>query len=240
MPGPQESLADACGVTVSEVGAAGIAVTVMARKGARELVYASNARAQYIDEIQFTAGVGPCLDAFSSGHEIMCPDLRDDEFRHRWLDFVDDAHGAGVAAVFAFPLRGGATIFGVYEVYRAEAGQPTPAELEAMHRGADTAAHLVLDYFASADARSGEDEDRHSLDPNGERRHIWDSRFSRPQINYAVGMISVQLDIGTRDALATLRARAFLDHRSLAEVADDIVSRHIVFGGSDGGSATER
>jgi GAF domain-containing protein len=113
---PQLLLDRTCSAVADSARADGVAVALMSVSGARELVYASTAVAQYLDDIQFTSGVGPCLDAFSSEQPVLCPNLRAPEFRERWLDFVDDASVAGAASVFAFPLVSGSTVFGSLEL----------------------------------------------------------------------------------------------------------------------------
>ncbi|MFC3453524.1 ANTAR domain-containing protein [Amycolatopsis speibonae] len=51
----------------------------------------------------------------------------------------------------------------------------------------------------------------------------------RAQVHQATGMVSVRLAIGLADALARLRAHAYLYGRKLSEVADDVVWRRITF-----------
>jgi hypothetical protein len=46
-------------------------------------------------------------------------------------------------------------------------------------------------------------------------------------------MISVQLNVDLAEALARLRAHAFAQDRSVAEVADDVVARRLRFDRSD-------
>ncbi|OAK54790.1 GAF domain-containing protein [Rhodococcoides kyotonense] len=220
-------LSQACDAVTSRTNADGGAVTLMAPSGARELVYASNAVAHYLDDIQFTAGLGPCLDAFSSGQPVLCPDLRRKEYEHRWLAFANDATAAGAAAVFTFPLRVASTVFGVLELYRTRAGDPTPDEYAAMERGADIVGQVVLTYFGAGEKSDGNGAEELSQD--GHRRGIWDSEFSRPQINYAAGMVSVQLNVTFADALSAMRARAYLEQCSLTEIADDVVAHRTTF-----------
>lgn len=217
----------ACGSVAASARADGIAVALMSVSGARELVYASTALAQYLDDIQFTSGVGPCLDAFTSEQPILCSDLRAPEFRERWLGFVDDAIAAGAASVFAFPLVSGSTVFGSLELYRTSTGDLDPAEHTATVRGAATIAHVVLTYFAAeAEANSAEPADRR-------HNEVLNSEFSRPQVNHAAGMVSVQLNASIEDAMATMRSRAYLEHRSLTDIADDVVARRLSFDAKD-------
>lgn len=221
---PQLFLARTCVAVLESARVDGAAIAVMSAGGARELVYASNAVAQYLDDIQFTAGVGPCLDAFHAGSPVLCPDLRTAEVREKWLGFTDDALSIGAAGVYAFPLTGGPTVFGSLELYRETPGDLSAGEHAAAVRGAETIAQLLLaDYaIADGDKSTGGDEGR-----------VWGSELSRPQVNHAAGMVSVQLNVSIADAMASMRSRAYLDHRSLTDVADDVVARRLVFRETD-------
>lgn len=221
---PQLLLARACAAVIADARVDGAAIAVMSGSGARELVYASDALAQYLDDIQFTAGVGPCLDAFRTGVPVLCPDLRVPEYREKWMGFTEDALSVGTDGVFAFPLNGGSTVFGSLELYRVTAGQLSVAEEAAAVRGAETVARLLLADYALADGGRTDAEDS---------GRVWDSELARPHINYAAGMVSVQLNISVGDAMATLRSRAYSDHRSLADVADDVVARRLAFHETD-------
>lgn len=217
---PQLFLARTALAVTSGARVDGAAIAVMSTGGARELVFASNALAQYLDDIQFTAGVGPCLDAFDSGTPVLCPDLTSDLYREKWLGFTEDALAIGANGVFAFPLNGGSTVFGSLELYRVSAGDLSADEHAAAVRGADTIARLLLaDYAVIDGGPPGREDDG----------RIWNSELSRPQVNHAAGMVSVQLNISIDDAMATMRSRAYSGHRTLSDVADDVVARRLVF-----------
>src|SRR5918994_398145 len=51
----------------------------------------------------------------------------------------------------------------------------------------------------------------------------------RAEIHQATGMVSVQLDVTAAEALARMRAHAFVHDRLLIEVAHDVVARRLVF-----------
>lgn len=225
-------LEHACRAVVSSARCDGAAVTVMSAAGARELMYASNALAQYLDDIQFTYGLGPCLEAFSSGVPVICTELSSPDSEHRWLDFTADALAAGAASVFALPLRGGSTVFGVLELYRAEPDVFDEADMQAMQRGAGAVGSLVLAHFAATQGLTS-DETALAASPAGEDQSDassgWNAGDARSHVNFAAGMASVQLGVGIDDALATMRSRAYLEHRSLSDVAEEVVARRIDF-----------
>ncbi|MGA9874060.1 MAG: GAF and ANTAR domain-containing protein [Rhodococcus sp. (in: high G+C Gram-positive bacteria)] len=225
---PRLLLDRACRAIISGADVCGVAVTLMSSNGARELVYASDAVAQHLDDIQFTTGIGPCLDAFTSATPVLCPDLRADDYAERWLGFTDDALALGAASVFAFPLTGGPSVFGAIEIYRTWPGDLGSDEYLAASRGAETTAHLLLSLFSGTSVGEVAGSEAAGL-PDTDPDRVWDSEYARPQVNHAAGMVSVQMDVGIDDAMATMRSRAYADHRSITDIADDVVARRLNF-----------
>src|SRR5687768_437202 len=70
-------------------------------------VCSSNAVSALIEELQFTLGEGPCVDAHMEDRPMLEVDLADPA-TPRWLAFAPPAVAAGARAVFGFPLRVGA------------------------------------------------------------------------------------------------------------------------------------
>lgn len=106
---------------VTGVDGAALAVLTTAR-GIRELVHATDAVAQPLDELQFVLGEGPCLDAYQRVEPQMCAHIDDDEFQQRWLAFTAELATLGVLAVFAYPVPGELRPMGVLELYRHTSG----------------------------------------------------------------------------------------------------------------------
>ncbi len=71
------------------------------------IVAASDARSRVLEELQFTAGEGPCIDAYTTGRPVLVPDL-DGHGTRRWPGYAPAAREHGVRAVFSFPLQVGA------------------------------------------------------------------------------------------------------------------------------------
>ena len=68
---------------------------------------ATNEVSHLIEELQYTLGEGPCVDAYQTGRAVPEPDLAD-PVTGRWFAFTRPALAAGVRAVFGFALRVGA------------------------------------------------------------------------------------------------------------------------------------
>lgn len=109
-------------------------------------VAASNADALRFEQLQTEMGEGPCLMAFRTGEPSFVPDLRS---QSEFPLFVPAALKAGVAAVFAFPLRHDDGQVGALDLYRDVAG-PLSDRSQVV---AQTLADVVAAYILNARAR---------------------------------------------------------------------------------------
>jgi hypothetical protein len=206
------SAGDACEVAAAVSGADGAWLTVMSDPARRILVHATGALAAELEELQFTMGEGPCVDAFTAGTPVLVPDLGASGWRARWPGFAVAGGQAGASAVFAFPLAQGAIRIGALGLYRGTPGPLGPEGLADVLVCADAALLLLS-------ARSGIDGH-----PNGDS-DSWPGL--RTQVYQATGMVSVQREVGLEEALALLRAYAFAHDLPLGEVAAQVVARRL-------------
>ncbi|WP_157574833.1 GAF domain-containing protein [Jiangella muralis] len=169
-----------------------------------------------MDELQFTLGEGPAVDAAGGDRPVLAADLAEPQARRRWPAFAAGAVAREVRAVFAFPVGAGAARLGVLNVYRRAAGQLSPAELADVLAYADAVLVLALDQ------RSG-------LGFDAEKVTGRDLPERRAEVHQAAGMASVQLGIGVAEALSRLRAYAYLHDLRLADAAADLVARRFRF-----------
>src|ERR1700722_13978999 len=89
-------------VDIMPVTAAG--VTLITPNTLPRYVAASDESALRFEQLQTELGEGPCLAAYRTGEAVAVDDLRTDS---RFALFGPRAVEAGLAAVFAFPLRQG-------------------------------------------------------------------------------------------------------------------------------------
>lgn len=211
--GAAVSAVDACEVAAAISGADGAWLTVMSDPARRVLVHATSGQAAELEELQFTVGEGPCVDAFTSGIPVLVSDLGDGGWRARWPGFTTAGGQAGASAVFAFPLAQGAIRAGVLGLYRRAPGPLGPERVADVLVCADAALLLLLN------ARSGINGNGH-LDMDGWPGH-------RAGVYQATGMVSVQRGVGLEEALALLRAYAFAHDLPLGEVAARVVARRL-------------
>jgi GAF domain-containing protein len=201
---------------VEATGAVGAGLSLSRGLGLREPVLAVGEQSEELEELQFTLGQGPAVDAVGGDRPVLMPDLTDPAAERRWPVFAPAAVARDVRAVFAFPVAAGAARLGVLDVYRRAPGRLSPSEL----RDALAFADIVL--VLALDQRSGLSFDVDELADSGlpERR---------AEVHQAAGMVSVQLGVGVAEALTRLRAYAYLQEQRLADVAADLIARRVRF-----------
>jgi hypothetical protein len=181
-----------------------------------ELMFATDSHSEELEELQFTLGQGPALDGANGADPVLVADLSAAESWRRWPLFAPAAADRGIGAMFAFPVAAGAARFGVLDLYRRSAGPLSFAELADALAYSDAILDLAL-------------YDRGGLQADVEMLTDGDLADRRAEVHQAAGMVSVQLGVAVIDALARLRAYAFVHDRGLAEVAADVVARRLRF-----------
>jgi hypothetical protein len=202
------SLATAC---VRSLPVSGVGLALMTDEGPAGIIAATDGAARELEELQFTLGEGPCVDASQTGRPVLQPDLARTA-PLRWPGFAGGALEAGVRAVFAFPLRVGAIRVGVLDLYRDRAGPLSTDELAEALSFADAATLLLLHAQASTAPSSAVPV----LD-------------DRAEVHQATGVVSVQAAVSLAEALVLLRARAYADQRPLGDLARDVLTGTVSF-----------
>lgn len=187
-------------------------LTLMSRRHNSPVCH-SDDRALALDELQFSLGEGPSVDAFAGREQISEPDL---EHAHppRWPAFTASALELGTRGVFALPLNAGTKCIGVLTLYRDVAGSLSTEQQADSVAVADALAESMLAI------QSRTDTGFLAVDLDDTVRH-------RAEVHQASGMIAVQLGVAVVDAEARLRAHAYAMNRSVVDVARDIVERRL-------------
>jgi hypothetical protein len=202
-----------CEVAAEFLGVAGAGIMLMSGDAPRGSLCSSNEVSRLIEELQYTLGEGPCVDAHRMDQVVLEPDLASPA-TPRWLAFTPRAVEAGVGAIFGFPLRLGSVRLGALNLHREEAGPLTDDQ----HADALVLTEVIVKWVL--DEQTGAPPD--TLSPTLESGS--DFHFV---VHNAAGMVSVQLGISVTEALIRLRAFAFSQNRLVREVADDIVARRL-------------
>lgn len=227
MTGVRERLQRVCVITVHVVGVDGAGVTVMGSveaglNGHRDQLAAAGGLARDLEDLQLTAGEGPCLDAFRDGRPVLIPDLAAES--DRWLGFAPEAVAAGAAAVFSLPLQVGAIRLGTFDLHRRSAGPLAGDELADALAMATLATEALLELAEQVGVPHPDDQD--DLVTGSSAGWLPDVHA---EVHAASGMVSAQTGTDVRSALLRIRAHAFASGEPIHDVARRIVARDLIF-----------
>jgi len=204
-----------CEVAENVIGVSGAGVMLMFGDVPRGSLCTTNAVSTLIEELQFTLGEGPCVDAYLQSQVVLEPNLTEPA-TPRWPAFSHQAVDAGVRAVFAFPLGVGTVGLGALDLYRDSPGPLSDGQHADALVMAGVVANWVLDVQAKAPPGSVAEE----LEQNADFQFV---------VHEAAGAVSVQLGVSVTEALLRLRAHAFVNDRLPREVAEDVLTRRLRF-----------
>ena len=219
--------ADACVAAVAAVMVTGAWLSAASGPAPIHLMMVTDEISGRLAELQLTLGEGPAPDAAAAGAPVLASDLGLAEAGHRWPVFTPAARRAGVAAIFAFPLRIGAIRAGVMGLYRARPGPLSTAQLGDALIFADTATLLMLDAQGQA---AGDLAACDLAARPGTGGQAADLARHQAEIDQATGMLTEQLGVGIAEAFIRLRAHAYAHDRRLGDLARDIVARRVRLG----------
>lgn len=199
-----------CSVVTRVLPASGAGVSMLTEEGSDGATAAAwGPNSQAIEELQFSFGEGPCIEAFTSRRPVLESDMPRRGMR-RWPAFAPAAHDYGVRAVFAFPLQVGGVRLGALDIHREVPGPLTAVALSQAVTFADIAVRLLLDGQHAADG--------------GTVSGVDDVLAHRAEVYQAQGMVMVDLGVSLAEAMARLRGHAYAQGRPLGEVAKDVLA----------------
>jgi hypothetical protein len=204
-----------CQVAVELTGTSGAGVMLVSGDVPQGTLYTTNAVSALLEDLQYTLGEGPCVDAHRYGVAVAEPDLAAPD-RPRWTGFGPAAVKGGARAVFGFPVRVGAARLGALNLYRDQPGAlDDDQHADALVLG-EVVARAVL--TMQADAPPG--RLAAEVEAEGNFQFV---------VHQAAGMVSMQLGVGVAQALVRLRAYAFGTGDPLVDVARNVVNRVLRF-----------
>jgi hypothetical protein len=213
-----------CRACIEGLDVDGAAISLLTATVSRETLWASDATAERLEDLQFSLNEGACMQAAATGSPVLVPDLQHSTEATRWPIFATAvAEQTNVQALFALPLQWGVTNLGVLDMYRSVAGELSQSQWRDAVSAADIAALMILGL------RTDPDPDPATPDSDVAARWLDHSTGSRAEIHQATGMVLAQLQVTASEALARLRAYAFVEQRLLGDVARDVVNRALVF-----------
>jgi GAF domain/ANTAR domain len=205
-----DRLSEAC-VELLGVEAAAISIVIAGQQTATLGV--SSPTARMYDEVSFTFGEGPCLAAVTRRRPVIVVDLSD-PMGLSWSGYATAMSAHGICSVWAVPLVVAGEYVGALTLFGTSPGAPTGGQLDGALVVAEMAGMPLLDLVAS---------DRYgAVETVGNRGADWGA-LTRVEVNQATGMLIQQLDVDPVEALARLRAHAYVSGRSASDVAHDIL-----------------
>jgi hypothetical protein len=218
---------DVCVACARTAGAVQASVAVILDQ-IRQTVCATDETAAHVDELQFSLGEGPCIEACRTGRPVAVTDLRQAAFNRgeaarRWPVFIGalteylERENSEIRSIIGLPLRvpasvsGQEIVFGAVDLHYRDpliAGARTVAERA--QQAADVAALAVLGY----------------LPPSARRSATWwqPEADLRTKVHQATGLLMNNLRLPADQALSRLHASAFAHSQTVTERARQILA----------------
>ncbi|HUR52210.1 MAG TPA: GAF and ANTAR domain-containing protein [Mycobacteriales bacterium] len=208
-----------CHACVDLLGVDGASVSLMDTGALQGTFGSSNELSRMLDELQFTYGQGPCLDAVATGRPVIAENLTSPE-ESRWPVLSEALLGEGIQAVFSLPVAVARTPIGALDLYRHVSGPLDEAAFAGGLWAASLASLPVLALMAS-------DADWPALSQSADSIEELAS-LERVEVYQATGMIVAALGVTAADALVRLRSYAIAHSLTASAVAYLIVKRELV------------
>jgi GAF domain-containing protein len=190
-------------------GAAAVSMTLLGGDRARSVAFAGDVAAG-LDERQYDAGFGPCMDAARTGTTIVIADTASDE---TYPEFAREARRQGVTNTVSIGLPIADRTIGALNVYGTDAGAPFDQDAISTAR---TFAHYAAVALANASLYGSTAELAQQLQQ---------ALRSRAVIDQAKGIIMAQLRCSPDDAFRHLTSMSQGQNRKVRDVAAEIVHR---------------
>jgi len=200
------------GAVADRSGWRGSVLTLCTPTGVEEMVAASDAQARRAHELEVSLGEGPSLDALHGRWSVAAGA----DLERRWPQYGPEVADLGVRAVAAVPVDVGPGMTGSLTV----TGSAVPVGWVTAHL-AELAGVLgqVLTMTPETSATPGPPAEELEL-PGLEE--FEDADF-QPAMHQAAGVLSERCGLAVHDAITLIRAHAYAEERSVADVAAEVV-----------------
>jgi GAF domain-containing protein len=201
------TLVEVC-TTLLDVDAGGLLLAD--ENGELQLVASTSERADFVEVMQLAAGMGPCVDCFTSGKAVSVPDIAADG--DRWPEFQAAAAQQGFRAVYATPLRLRGKVLGAMNLFSNTVGELNAPDAAVAQALADVATIGIL-------------QERNIRETGIVAAQLQRALESRVLIEQAKGVLSAQGDMDVDTAFTTLRTYARSHNLTLRAVAEAVTTR---------------
>jgi len=171
-------------------------------------IAASDQLAAHVDEVQYGAGDGPCLQTLRTGKAVHVVDMATER---RWDAYPAHAMAYGVRSSLSLPLRGDSAIQGALNLY---ATSP-----HAFNDGAQLRAELFTSHVSALLTAVARQARQVQLSDQ-----LRGALAARTVIDQAVGIVMDQQRCDAARAFELLREASQHQNRKLREIAGDIVT----------------
>ncbi len=195
--------------TVGNCTFAGITV---GQDGKMETPVYTDVRSPRVDQIQYDAGTGPCVDAFRTGEVL---EIRDTATEERWRQFCDAALDEHIRSTLSVPLdvSGNRTeVLGALNLYSEIPDAFDDGARASSQAFAQQAAIVMANARAYWGAKDLSDQLQHAME-------------SRATIEQAKGVLIGQSRISPEEAFNLLVRASQRENRKLREIAAEVVER---------------
>jgi hypothetical protein len=190
-----------------DVGAAGLLLA--GPRGDLYLMAATSRRTRDLEMFQLQADEGPCLDCFTTGHDLSAPDLGVEQTR--WPRFAAAATDAGFVSGHAVPMRAAGTVLGALGLFGTHTGALNEADLLVARTLAHVACVAILQ--------------QHPPTPATVVTPLQAALTDRVVVDQATGFVSERLTISTEEAFRLLRHYARTNTLHLTDAARHVAAQ---------------
>lgn len=207
-----------CRAAADLLGCDGGSVTLAYTEAARTTLTSTDATADAIESRQDVVQQGPGADAYLASEYRSVVVEPGGSHRDGWplldLSGVDDGHPVVVHAV---PMRVGNQTVGVLTLWKR--GRTSALDPSAADVVAGVVAAALVHEVAEEDWEDGE---------------VMDSWAEHSEVHRAVGFVAARLGVPADDALALLRASAYVHGRTMTATARDVVAGRLTLSDDPG------
>ena len=177
-----------------------------------QLMASTSERADLVEIMQLTAGVGPSVDCFETGTAVAVDDI--EKSGSRWPAFRAVALEQGFSSMYATPLRLRGKVVGTINLLSTSVVQLSPRDAAVVQALADVATISILQERLVRESGIVAEQLQRALD-------------SRVLTEQAKGVISELGSMDMDEAFQTLRSYARRNNLGLSQVAEGVTNRTI-------------
>ncbi|MFD0268553.1 GAF and ANTAR domain-containing protein [Streptomyces sp. NPDC127106] len=198
-------------VRLTGMDAAG--VMLVNARGRLQSVVVTEERVEITEIFQTQVSEGPCIDAYTTGRPVHADDLAADA--DRWPVFTPLARAAGFSAAHSFPLQLRSQTIGALNLLARNPAPVPPEDARLLQALAGTATTSVLTWS------------REPLRPYDIVTRTQAALSAKAVLDTAAGMLAASAHITPAEGAQRLRTYAIIHHQRPADVAEDLVRRHL-------------